>query len=265
MCVCVCVPVRARVCAYVCVHACVCVCSCMCVRVCFCVFVRARVYVGVTAFKCVCCVSVCFHVRARLCVCINTYIYVYLYLSLSLSLSLSLYICIYIHLRSQPSMYACVHAKTHEPQKDGVALVCPDQHVAPAAKIDQCTQKARRKTRTQSILCLIPLLAGLTKSTRMHKHANETRAGAVSSDARSRLHAPTDAAAPGRAFPACGRRCRRRSYTAGNALNVAAYVCVSVCVCVRECLCVCVCVCTCSKERERKRKRDGQRGGGKQK
>jgi len=31
----------------------------------------------------------------------------------------------------------------------------------------------------------------------MHKHANETRAGAV----RSGLHVPTDATAPGRAFP----------------------------------------------------------------
>jgi len=42
----------------------------------------------------------------------------------------------------------------------------------------------------------------MTKSARMHKHASETRAGAVNSDSRSRLNTPTDAAAPGRAFPA---------------------------------------------------------------
>jgi len=37
----------------------------------------------------------------------------------------------------------------------------------------------------------------------MHKHANETRAGAGhSNDACSRLHAPAHAAAPERAFPA---------------------------------------------------------------
>ena len=36
----------------------------------------------------------------------------------------------------------------------------------------------------------------------MHKHANETRAGAGNSDSCSRLNAATDAAAPGRAFPA---------------------------------------------------------------
>jgi len=34
----------------------------------------------------------------------------------------------------------------------------------------------------------------------MHKHANETRAGAGNSDSCSRLNAATDAAAPGRAF-----------------------------------------------------------------
>jgi len=49
---------------------------------------------------------------------------------------------------------------------------------------------------------LINLLAGLTKSARMHKHANETRAGAGNSDSCSWLNAVTDAAAPGRAFPA---------------------------------------------------------------
>jgi len=54
----------------------------------------------------------------------------------------------------------------------------------------------------------------------MHKHANKTRACAVNSDARSQLHAPTDAAAPGRAFPASRQvlqapqpRRRRRQHT----------------------------------------------------
>jgi len=65
---------------------------------------------------------------------------------------------------------------------------------------------------------LITLLAGLTQSARMYKHANETRACAVSSDERSQLHAPTDAAAPGRAFPALRQafqapQQRRRQHT----------------------------------------------------
>jgi len=46
------------------------------------------------------------------------------------------------------------------------------------------------------------LLAGMTKSARSHKHASETRTGAVNSDLRSRLNTLTDAAAPGRAFTA---------------------------------------------------------------
>jgi len=46
------------------------------------------------------------------------------------------------------------------------------------------------------------MLAGLTKSARMHKHANETRAGAGNSESCSRLNAATDAVAPGRALPA---------------------------------------------------------------
>jgi len=56
-------------------------------------------------------------------------------------------------------------------------------------------------THTQRALCSITLLAGLT-SARMHKHANETRAGAGHSHACSQLHAPTHAAAPEHAFPA---------------------------------------------------------------
>jgi len=49
---------------------------------------------------------------------------------------------------------------------------------------------------------LITLLAGLAKIARMHKHASETRAGAVNSDSRSRLNTPTDTATQGHAFPA---------------------------------------------------------------
>jgi len=52
----------------------------------------------------------------------------------------------------------------------------------------------------------------------MNKHANETRACTVNSNARSQLHAPTDAAAPGRAFPASRQalqvpQLRRRQHT----------------------------------------------------
>jgi len=62
--------------------------------------------------------------------------------------------------------------------------------------------KSKDQERTQSTLRLMTLLAGMTKSARMPKHASETHAGAVNSDSRSRLNTPTDAAAPGRAFPA---------------------------------------------------------------
>ena len=67
---------------------------------------------------------------------------------------------------------------------------------------------------------LITLLVDLTKSARMHKHANETRAGAGNSDSCSRLNAATDAAAPGRAFQRRGRRCRRRRGAGGNTLSL---------------------------------------------
>ena len=45
----------------------------------------------------------------------------------------------------------CVHVRAYKnprrgfSRRDGVVLVCPDQHVAPATKIDQCIQKARTK------------------------------------------------------------------------------------------------------------------------
>jgi len=65
----------------------------------------------------------------------------------------------------------------------------------------------------QSTLCVDHPVSSLTKSARMHKHANETRAGAGKSDSCSRLNA---AAALGRAFPASRQalqalpRCRRQ-------------------------------------------------------
>jgi len=134
------------------------------------------------------------------------------------------------------------------PRRDGVALVCPDQHVTPATKIDQCTQKARTKnthakcfvlnhpvripdkicTHAQTCLCMfVPalcsstLLVGLTKSARMHKRTNETRAGAGHSDVCSLLHAPTHAVASERALLAwcSGMRFWYRSGARGNILN----------------------------------------------
>ena len=96
--------------------------------------------------------------------------------------------------RSHALVTQCVHVRTcKNPQRGakrrgGACLSRPT-----------CRQKQGPRTHTQSTLCYITLLAGLTKCARMHKHANETRAG---SDARSRLNAPMDAAAPGRAFPA---------------------------------------------------------------
>jgi len=63
-------------------------------------------------------------------------------------------------------------------------------------------KKQGPRAHKQSTLRLKTLLAGMTKSARMHKHASETHAGAVNSDSRSRLNTPTDVAALGRAFPA---------------------------------------------------------------
>jgi len=39
----------------------------------------------------------------------------------------------------------CMQKPTTCPRRDRVALVCPDRHVTPATKIDQCTQKARAR------------------------------------------------------------------------------------------------------------------------
>ena len=114
---------------------------------------------------------------------------------------------------------ACMQKLT---RRDGVVLVCPDQHVTPATKMDQCIQKARTKNAHAQYFVLDTLLAGLAKSARMHKHANETRACAVGSDARSQLHVPTDAAAS--AFPASRQALqapqrRRRQHTDLNNTN----------------------------------------------
>jgi len=96
------------------------------------------------------------------------------------------------------------------PRRDGLSLVCPNQHVTPATKIDQCTQKAGPDTHTKSALSSITLLAGLTQSTRMHRHANETRASAGhSDDACIQLHTPTHAAAPEVRFWRSGMHFRR--------------------------------------------------------
>jgi len=87
-------------------------------------------------------------------------------------------------------------------EETGWCLFVPTNMLPLLQEKTNAYKKQGPKTHTQSTLCLITLLAGLTKFARMHKHANETHACAVSSDARSRLHAPTDAAASGRAFPA---------------------------------------------------------------
>jgi hypothetical protein len=88
-------------------------------------------------------------------------------------------------------------------RRDGVALVLSRPTCHPATKIDQCAQKARARHAHKKYFVLDTLLTGLTKSARMHKHANETRAGAGhSDDACSQPHAPTHAAALERAFPA---------------------------------------------------------------
>jgi len=83
--------------------------------------------------------------------------------------------------------------------------------------------KSKDQERTRKVLCvLITLLVDLTKSARMHKHANETRAGAGNSDSCSQLNAATDAAAPGRAFPASRQvlqappQCRRQHTELAN-------------------------------------------------
>ena len=111
---------------------------------------------------------------------------------------------------------ACMQKPTTWPRRDEMALVCPDRHVTLLQKYSNVHKKQGSRTHTQSTLFLITLLAGLTKSARMHKHANKTRAGAGNSDSCSWLNTATDAAAPGRAFPVSRQaleappRCRRQ-------------------------------------------------------
>jgi len=64
--------------------------------------------------------------------------------------------------------------------------------------------KSKDQERTRKVLCARSPCQQAWQNLHActHKHANETRAGAVNSDSRSRLNAPTDASAPGRAFPA---------------------------------------------------------------
>ena len=68
----------------------------------------------------------------------------------------------------------------------------------PVTEIVQYTQKARTKNAHAKYFVLDH--PSLTKSVRMHKHANETCAGAGNSDSCSWLNAATDAAAPGHAY-----------------------------------------------------------------
>jgi len=89
--------------------------------------------------------------------------------------------------------------------------------MSPCYKNSPMHTKSKDQEHTHKVLCvLITLLVDLTKSARMHKHANETRAGAGNSDSCSQLNAATDAAAPGRAFPASWQalqalpQCRRQ-------------------------------------------------------
>jgi len=60
------------------------------------------------------------------------------------------------------------------PQRDGVALVGPDQHVNPATKIDQCVQKARARHAHAKYFVLDHPVSRPKKSARMRKHANES-------------------------------------------------------------------------------------------
>ena len=54
--------------------------------------------------------------------------------------------CVQKYALSPVCARACMQKPTtRPPRRDGVALVCPDRHVTPATKIDQCTQKARTK------------------------------------------------------------------------------------------------------------------------
>jgi len=48
---------------------------------------------------------------------------------------------------------ACVHKSTTS-QRDGTALVCPNEHVTPTTKTDQCTQKAGARHAHQKFFVL---------------------------------------------------------------------------------------------------------------
>jgi len=123
-------------------------------------------------------------------------------------------VCIYVCDYKSRNMYACRNmllsqcvcvraCRNHVAAKrrGGACLSRPMCH--PYYKNRPMHTKNKGQTRTRkSGLCSITLLAGLTKSARMHKHANETRVDAGLSHAYSRLYSPTHAAASEHAFPA---------------------------------------------------------------
>lgn len=127
--------------------------------------------------------------------------------------------CMRAEMRACHSVCAGVHAETYDvaaKRQDGACLSRTPGH--PCYKNRPLhTRKERPDTHTKSALCSITLSAGLTKSTRMHKHATEKRAGAGHSHACSWLH-PTHTAAPEHALPAPRRafpapQWRRRQHT----------------------------------------------------
>ena len=95
---------------------------------------------------------------------------------------------------------ACMQKPTTWPRRDGVCFFVLT-NMSPLMQNEPMHTKSKDQKHTRKILCAWSPCQQARQNW-IQKHANKTRTCAVNSDARSQLHAPTDAAAPGRAFPA---------------------------------------------------------------
>jgi len=82
---------------------------------------------------------------ACMCVCVQWYVIVCVCVHICVWLQITQYACVQKYAPIPVCARAYIQKPTTWPWRDGVALVCPDQYVTPATKIDQCLSKTRAR------------------------------------------------------------------------------------------------------------------------
>ena len=80
---------------------------------------------------------------ACMCVCVQWYVIVCVCVHICMWLQITQYACVQKYAPIPVCARACMQKPTTWQWRDGVELVCLDQYVTPATKIDQCTPKTR--------------------------------------------------------------------------------------------------------------------------